>query len=861
MTEQIPETVRKDEHQSAFDTANMLNDDTQVNLDRHNKNEPSTFGHCSDTKDDTRRLLCESTREVLIPVEDRVNWTDADIIRKCQGGTLRRGIYCTKDIDELVKEREIVIDVKDSIESKGPVSSVGIFHKECSSEKLTQIFQNNTDKSSCSRGFSGSLSFYGVSAGAGYSMSQADVSEKETINSKHETYMAVVHYEMVPVKSFDITPDDLYLMPRALKKLQTIEKNIKHLRYKSKGHFQEFFKIFGSHVTSGVVEFGGILMSTASYRGFKESDRSKVTSVVSDVSRTSLNMAFSKFGFGAGAGTVFTASKLCGETTGKYNMKDLENIEISLRKIGGPEECHDKVDWRRLLVSNNSLWRVINRDSRPIPLWEILENHHKDCFEECVSLANAMQREWEDSSGISVVDETILKSLRRDIFLWQQYETENEKSAIESIKDLAKIRNKQIIKVEDWFEEVLYLPVVQEKIARVVEIANKKVGSLEQMQILTSLRTILHPLNRVKASYFKDISEIKRLINNCISPDTIHLSPFKITNIVGLPQILKNEIGKFNHLQGAVSSKNDPASKLKNICLRLETTITAWRKNHPPNLHYLVCIAVFHLHGFSLRENLFDSYLDTEDICEIVKQLDYSFTKLNSLWSMKDKQAFLLSLALNSPHQKQESVQFMIDTLSCDIDAVLASNWAKVNNASHLDTFQAFIEKQLGDDQCEENLHTMALSIRQQLQPILQRTQTRETVTKVQEFVLDESADQLLRTLQMKQYYPQKLTYDEVITLTSDILDVSEKPQYVSQLPWYFMRQVIGLDSSVREGIANILNSNTEGDQNLRERRSKKIVSGKRNRKIDKGAKYNPNYHMVRKIPESDTCDNGSAIS
>ena len=52
----------------------------------------------------------------------------------------------------------------------------------------------------------------------------------------------------------------------------------------------------------------------------------------------------------------------------------------------------------------------------------------------------------------------------------------------------------------------------------------------------------------------------------------------------------------------------------------------------------------------------------------------------------------------------------------------------------------------------------------------------------------------------MVKYYPQKLTHDEVIKLRKGVYnDVSKKPASLSELPWYFMKHIIGLDSDTRE--------------------------------------------------------------
>ena len=252
--------------------------------------------------------------EVVQPSEGRVNWSAAETIRNIQGGVLCKGIYLTDDIDELIKERETIIEVKDNLVFKGPISAVETFRKEFSSRKMAQTFQNNIDKSSSNKGFPGSFSFYGISAS--YSGSVMSDHNEEIKNSRNENYMAVMHCEKVPLKSIDINRHELSFTPHAVEALRSIENKIKHLGYKSNRDFTEFFEKYGSHATHGVVEFGGILLSVASQLGFEESDLSKVTAITSDASETSLSIGLSEVGIVANLGSSFPASKLYGKTSG-----------------------------------------------------------------------------------------------------------------------------------------------------------------------------------------------------------------------------------------------------------------------------------------------------------------------------------------------------------------------------------------------------------------------------------------------------------------------------------------------------------------------------------------------------------------
>ena len=497
-------------------------------------------------------------------------------------------------------------------------------------------------------------------------------------------------------------------------------------------------------------------------------------------------------------------------------------MEVSLKKIGGPVECNDKMDWRRGIVINNSLWRITNRYGQPIPLWELLENH-QDRFENCTLMANAMRREWETrSSTKNLVNLKSLQDLRRDVRLWQEY-TQND--IVDCMKKLVSLRSKHIISAEDWFEEVLYLPVVQEKITAAVNAVSLKKGSMEELLLRTFLRTIMHPIESIKSKHFKTVKDIELLLvdRRC----DLDSSPFTISAIKDISKCLEAELKKLNALSRGSTNQAiiveytrdstemvQNVSLLKNTCHRLVSTIVAWEARRRPDFDYLVCLAVLHFHGFDLTQKSFEYYPEFVDMRDIAKLLDQSIDKLDAMRDSKQKQAFLLNLALNSPHNKHKTVQFMLDRLPGPIDSELMGSWEKASNSTEstikLTCLKSVINKYLGDESANDNLLALAQSIKRKFESVMQKGKTWHTEEKkdINQSDIKQSVRELLEILNLKQYYPQKLTYEEVILLTPDILkDVRQKPNDLPELPWYFMKQVIGLNSNVREECAKILDS------------------------------------------------------
>ena len=89
----------------------------------------------------------------------------------------------------------------------------------------------------------------------------------------------------------------------------------------------------------------------------------------------------------------------------------------------------------------------------------------------------------------------------------------------------------------------------------------------------------------------------------------------------------------------------------------------------------------------------------------------------------------------------------------------------------------------------------------------LQESQTEEDHLEVSENVRG-----LLEDLVLTEYCPQKLSYDDVIKITEEAFNnVNKRPSTLSELPWYFMRRLIGLNSTIREKASVVGKEKTTG--------------------------------------------------
>ena len=243
--------------------------------------------------------------------------------------------------------------------------------------------------------------------------------------------------------------------------MQDVEQALKLSDYLPGDHFSEFFEKFGSHICSGVVEFGDILISIAECFGFKEEDRSRVAHAVTKVSEMAFLLGFNEK---VQPGKPYKADEVLGDVP-DMSSENLQNITVTIKKIGGSQEAEEKDMWKeKLLKEDGKQWKVISRRSPLSGIWEMLQKY-LDKFEDHKKLAETMMKEWEinlrpkekgdqKEDGIAIdsntekrkrrkEEEQQLDSLRKDIGHWiEECRPLNLDESEQGIKKLADIRTR-----------------------------------------------------------------------------------------------------------------------------------------------------------------------------------------------------------------------------------------------------------------------------------------------------------------------------------------------------------------------------------------------------------------------------------
>ena len=306
------------------------------------------------------------------------NFSAARVVRSVQNGALCRGVYFSRDIRQVVQNRDLVVDVSsDLVECKLASLPTEILHAEFTSKEAMYSFVTHIDK------------YMYYRPGSSRVATRANDQGNET--HSQDKYVSSVHYQLFPVMLVNLPIEKIQLKSEVIAALQEIEKSLEASNYQSGDHFMHFFEKYGTHI-SDEGTFGGILMSIARIEEFQEEDKSKMAAVVAEASKTALHQAISSNVSVQESSKVY---KDFGETVGVCS-EDLRNIRVAVKKIGGHEDTEDVREWEKNLGEDNSLWRLIKRSSYPRPIWKILPRHEQQ-FKDHVRLGEAMKTEWNKS--------------------------------------------------------------------------------------------------------------------------------------------------------------------------------------------------------------------------------------------------------------------------------------------------------------------------------------------------------------------------------------------------------------------------------------------------------------------------------
>ena len=401
-------------------------------------------------------------------------------------------------------------------------------------------------------------------------------------------------------------------------------------------------------------------------------------------------------------------------------------------------------------------------------------------------------------------------SLRQGIQLWlTQADNLNDQNVKNCLKKLSCLKDKHASLKEWWKYNVIYLRNVQKVLVAAAGHMRMKTNETEQRDLANLLQSILDPYDNIDLGLFPNLGEITQSIRMCLSKP----QPFQLHNIATLPNVLWNMVKE-------LAGQSHAAKHLRNVQCRLEATMKDQSKAQEKGHAYLICLCVLQFFGFKINSSVFNYYLSVRDFYKMSDTLEKCFRKYSTTNGTTAKQAYILWLAALTTQRRLVTLQYIIDSMP-DLCPDLRESFEKActeTNAFDYEMFMGYLSNFLPKEPVDLNL--LLNSLGKEFPLKIEQEKRALPFLEYPTTMMTNSTAKLLEVLNMKQYYPQKLTYEKVIILTPDIFsDVIKTPTTLADLPWYFLRHIIGLDSDTREKchIPSVPDDSSDEDSDDRE--------------------------------------------
>ena len=267
-------------------------------------------------------------------------------------------------------------------------------------------------------------------------------------------------------------------------------------------------------------------------------------------------------------------------------------------------------------------------------------------------------------------------------------------------------------------------------------------------------------------------------------------------NIRFLPTFLKKAMK-------SISMEEDKINQdISDVQETLEATIEAQSESPENVYHYLVCTGVLRLFGMDLDNFVFGYNLSNIDLNSMSKMLEVHLKCFDSMQNESKQQAYVLNLALCNTRDQRGALLHVLNKLPAGLCEELIEAGRNVEEIlTNLRKLEEQTEHLLNDGNIKLRRSSLVLSIKSQLHHLHQHERLKMSAAgDATAGELSPEVEGLMNMLDMKKYYPQKIKYDDVIKLTSEFwADVKKKPTSLVELPWYFIKHIICLDSDTRE--------------------------------------------------------------
>ena len=379
-----------------------------------------------------------------------------------------------------------------------------------------------------------------------------------------------------------------------------------------------------------------------------------------------------------------------------------------------------------------------------------------------VNLHEAAQK---SSKAETVLKPASMQSLRQEIQDWfKRYADINRQNVHTCVADLLKLKVRYEKLGDLWKTDVLSLRETQKRITSIVGILLRSTDLNIQETISDSLRRILE--SNIDRSYFPSIGYIKKIIG------ARERNPFQISSIQELTELLQSEV-----------SKSPSETTLQ---ARFEATIKVLSNERRKSYEYLVYVGVLQIFSFNTESFLFENDLQLKNFKAIINMFGKHMTNLEVLEEERQKQAYVLRLALFSANNRAEAVRYVLNNIPEGICAEIRSFVGSFEQGIDFENLKVATNKLLPDDYLDNDLNTLAICIRNRCHFTEREKNLKIDRVQTENEHLKNSVEKVLELLDMRKFYPQKLTLEEVTKLTESDFYVSQKPVTLARVTMVF---------------------------------------------------------------------------
>uniref|UniRef100_A0A8C4S9Q8 Interferon-induced very large GTPase 1-like n=1 Tax=Erpetoichthys calabaricus TaxID=27687 RepID=A0A8C4S9Q8_ERPCA len=743
------------------------------------------------------------------------NLSDGEIVKNASGGLALEGSYKTSKLEDLMNKRGQLIDVPQSFSLTGPHDTEVFEQAEVSSHESEAIFGKLMEEMgrSIAAAVKGGRWSFSLDAQLQHNTSSELSRTSNSLTEKN--YICIIKYNYIPLASCFINKSDLSLTKPALDDLKRIEvlvmnTNDKELPIKE---IQTFFNGFGSHANQGPFHFGGIYWWKASCEGFHSQEAEEVRKIISESLNTYIGASYSGFSLNVSAGGSTNMSSSEGPVSEKKTELLRSKIQLSVSKTGGPEKADQLLQWKTGLTSSSKTWSVIDRGLNLVPVWEIILSSHSTEFRNVQTVADSLAMGYEHLTGteLGIVYKEVQEILNT-IKSWNVSDPEQHLIQLSELKSnlIDKTKSRK-----EWIDKCLSDPSLQNFLYSIVS-THKTSPNKNSAYIKSQMRLLLLPDIEETDSFSKTVF-IMTWLNESRPEIKKEESVKNVFQLCKILQLAKTEIQKKDLQEVKVKLTSKIAISVFMLCKHFR------EMKQMEELSLLLSIVT--VVGYSDTANTFHSLLDYPEIIFIHDELNKVMEKYSSLRreSILKSQAFVIITGLTvtnkftrvTPEMKKKRLSFLEsnlkDVLLEDIRNLVQEFseglivWKKLKDQLY-SIMNGTYQKSNKDVEC----------VKRQLDSDLKRRPCTKSERNESEPVMHPLTDspccKVIERLELKPFYPKKLTMSDVLLIDKFSLHESQ-PSSDHDVPFCFLQKLLMIDYKARQIVFKTTKAVTESSE------------------------------------------------